>query len=215
MIKKLNFKSKLIIRLASKSDTVLKRIEDKVKINKKLKKIYSRGSRYYLKPDRLIAREKRKLLAEELLNSEVRRKGTVKEINDDWKGLKAHFKVELEPGIEKSQRIRYLLHKTEKQGPGKTADERNLFETDQRQGVLRPRDQHQHSEEQGHGNRHLQFFQTALSEEIHAQEGLGAAGQPGQLYFIPILEGAVAVEQRAGILRQPAEKRLGHVLLCS
>lgn len=57
LVKAFQYKTDLVLRLASKSDTTLKKLEVKLKNSKRYKKIFNRGNCFYGKPDKLIKRE--------------------------------------------------------------------------------------------------------------------------------------------------------------
>ena len=109
IIKSFNLKFDVMIRLASKSETTLKKLEAKLKTTKKLRRLFNRSSRFYCRPDKLLSKEAKQKTVEEKDTS--RKKSHFKDILDDWKGLKAHFKVELEPGLDKSREFDLLFNK--------------------------------------------------------------------------------------------------------
>lgn len=109
LVKAFQYKTDLILRLASKSDSTLKRLEVKLKNSKRYKKIFNRGNSFYAKPDKLIKREALQRGNDDPLG--LNKKGNLKDVHDDWKGLTAHFKVELEPGIDKSRQFDIIFNK--------------------------------------------------------------------------------------------------------
>jgi hypothetical protein len=54
MIKSFDFKPKVVIRLAQKSEHTLKRLEEKLSNFKKFNQLFSKGSKVYCKPDKLL-----------------------------------------------------------------------------------------------------------------------------------------------------------------
>jgi hypothetical protein len=108
LIKNFNYKALIISRLAGRSDPTLKKIEQKLKLERKLKRVYSRGSRCYGRPEQL-TKESRPKLRDEKDSNRIRH--SFKDVHDDWRGLKAHFKVELEPGLEKSREFDLIFPK--------------------------------------------------------------------------------------------------------
>jgi hypothetical protein len=109
LVKAFQYKTDLVIRLASKSDATLKKLELKLKNSKRYKKIFNRGSCFYGMPDKLIKREALLKGRDDPLSGN--KKGNLKDVHDDWKGLTAHFKVELEPGLDKSRQFDIIFSK--------------------------------------------------------------------------------------------------------
>lgn len=109
LVKAFQYQTDLVLRLASKSDTTLKKLEVKLKNSKRYKKIFNRGNCFYGKPDKLIKREANLKGKDDGYSAS--KKGNLKDVHDDWKGLTAHFKVELEPGLEKSRQFDIIFNK--------------------------------------------------------------------------------------------------------
>lgn len=108
-VKAFQYEAKLILRLAAKSDPTLKKLEIKLKNVKRSKKIFSRGHAYFCRPEKLIKRENVARGKDDLQSGQ--KPGSLRDVHDDWRGLTAHFKVELEPGIEKSREFDIVFNK--------------------------------------------------------------------------------------------------------